>query len=160
VTAFTWTHPNRNYLTACGAITYELENAPDTYLAFNAATRLLTLYSHLETDQRGATQRKIIAYPAKFKPIYSVNSLFSVTLTAACVEIAYLADRKALPVIPGTPSLLVKYVLAIDGVVYLDFGFNFLPLSCSYWKVYQLSVVTYPGGANVASFPWLTVDTG
>jgi len=71
-----------------------------------------------------------------------------------------LADRKAIPVIPGTPPQLHKYVLAVDGMVYLDFGFDFLPLSCSFWKVYQLSVVTYPGGTNVASFPWLTVDTG
>jgi len=136
VTAFTWTHPNRNYLTACGVLTYELANAPDTYLSFNAATRLLTLYSQLAADEKGATQRKIIAYPAKFKPIYSVNSLFSVTLTAPCVEIGYLADRKAIPAIPGAGSPLHKYVLAVDGAIYLDFGFDFQPLSCGYWKVY------------------------
>jgi len=67
VTAFTWTHPNRNYLSACGAVTYQLEGAATTYLAFVPATRVLTLYSWLNTDQRTATSRTVTAYPANFQ---------------------------------------------------------------------------------------------
>jgi len=113
------------------------------------------LYSHLVTDERAATQRKIIAYPANFN-LVQVFSLFSVTLTGPCTETGYLADRKAIPAVPD----LHKYVIAVDGTVYIDFGFDFLPLSFNYFKVYQLSVVTYPGNVNVASFPWLSVDEG
>jgi len=55
--AFTWTHPNRNYLTACGEITYELvggaRSSPmNTYLTFNTApsSRELVLYTILKDN--------------------------------------------------------------------------------------------------------------
>jgi len=79
-----------------------------------------------------------------------------VTLNAPCSELGYMADRKAIPL----PPSLHKYVLSTDGTVYYDFAFNYLPTSCNYWKVYTLAVETYPAGVNVASYPWLTVDTG
>ena len=68
--AFTWTHPTGNYLSACGAITYELEGTPYTYVDFAPATRMITLYTNLDSDIRGATGRKIRAYPLNFPPIY------------------------------------------------------------------------------------------
>jgi hypothetical protein len=51
-------------------------------------------------------------------------------------------------------------VLGVDGAQALEFGFDYLPTTCSFFKSYTLEVKTYPGDANVASFPWITVDEG
>jgi len=132
ITPFTWTHPNRNYLTACGPIKYEIEGAPFTYIRVDTTSRVISLYSSLISDQRGATQRKIVAFPEKFKSSCSVFSLFNVSLTGPCAETGYTADQKAIPVMPN----LHKYILGEDDIVYFDFAFNYLPLSCNFHKVY------------------------
>ena len=44
----TFTHPNRNYLIACGSIVNVLVGGDTTYVAL--ANDLLTVYTTLETD--------------------------------------------------------------------------------------------------------------
>jgi hypothetical protein len=53
---------------------------------------------------------------------------------------------------------LLKYVIGVDTELKLPFDFDFKPSSCNFWKTYSLSVVKYPVGAIVSSFPWITAD--
>jgi hypothetical protein len=77
------------------------------------------------------------------------------------VETNYTPDRKLIPdTTPITDTSLIKYVIGADGIRTFDFGFTFTPNSCGFYKVYTLSVVTYPENVNVPSFPWVTVDNG
>jgi hypothetical protein len=82
-----------------------------------------------------------------------------VTVTAiTCFETSYTPDRKLLPAYPTPTNSLIKYILAVDGTQTYNFAFDYLPNSCNFWKEYVLSVKTYPGNVDVASFPWITVN--
>jgi hypothetical protein len=146
-------------LAVCGAINYELIGGDTTYVRFIASSRVLSLWTTLTADVRPATQHIIKAYPANFSATF-VTKNFSVTVTGPCSETGYTADRKAIPAYPTPISSVIKYVLGVDGVKPYEFGFDYQPTTCLFYKDYTLSVKTYPGNTDVASFPWLTVDEG
>jgi hypothetical protein len=123
-------------LSACGAIKYILEESPYTYISFVDATRMITLYTNLDSDIRGATGRKIRGYPEKFLQTY-VQTQFAVTITGPCKESDYTPERKA---IPAMPNDLIKYVLGADGVKTHEFAFTYTPSICGFFKTYTLSV--------------------
>ena len=64
MTPYTWTHPTGNYLSACGAITFELEGS-SSYLSFIASERKLVFYSTTASDVSASPKlNTLIAYPS------------------------------------------------------------------------------------------------
>jgi hypothetical protein len=80
-----------------------------------------------------------------------------VIISGPCPVTAYSADRKAIPQTTDNPGL-IKYQIGDGSDELLPFAFNFLPISCNFFKTYSLSVVKYPSLENVPSFIWITAN--
>jgi hypothetical protein len=118
IAPYTFTNPTGNYLTACGAITYELDGGNTLYLSFVAPDRKLIVYSTTSADVSATPKLNTMrAYPSNMtganKTAYTLTQTLSVTISGPCAITNYSADRKDIPLTSGTPSQ-IKYLLGAN----------------------------------------------